>query len=106
MTKPPTVIDFGKERAARRKAAQSAMDNMLDKLRALPIAERTEVIIALFAMISGEFARMVLDFAKPGTEAAATETTKKRARKMRKRADAILDEVRTRLTDEEKPKDA
>jgi len=90
MSDKPTLIDLGKERDARRKATLSKLDEVLQKLRDMPVPERGEVIVAMFSMVVSEFSRMVLDHvpSPPGGKG------KRYARKVIRRSSEIQRTVR------------
>ena len=47
-----------------------------DRLRAMPINERAEVIVDIFRIISAEFAAMVLEHTKPAARPARAKAKK------------------------------
>jgi hypothetical protein len=82
------VIDLGAERDARRRDAHETLDKVLEKLRAMPVNERADVLVSMFSMVCSEFATMVLDHSNP------TPRTRRWTKKMGAKSKGIIRHTR------------
>jgi len=84
------VIDCEDERHERSKIAHERIEKMMETVRAMPVNERTDVLVSCFSVVVSEFAQMVLDHTDPSPGA------KSYARRVIKKSNAIRKIARRR----------